>query len=98
MVFSLPEEDPNYMPVTRDLSPAKRALILRWLETAAEPALGAAPPEWKIVKMRTAAPRALVQMQATSPGARSTVPPADDLGGKGEAAARIISGYEETHR
>jgi hypothetical protein len=32
MVFGLPVEDPNYMPVTRDLSQGKRAMIRRWLE------------------------------------------------------------------
>ena len=30
--FSLPVDDPNYMPVTRDLSDAKREAILRWLK------------------------------------------------------------------
>lgn len=30
--FSLPMEDPNYMPVTRDLSAPKREAILRWLK------------------------------------------------------------------
>lgn len=30
-VFGLPVDDPNSMPVTRDLSPAKREAILRWL-------------------------------------------------------------------
>lgn len=30
-VLELPIEDPNAMPVTRDLSPAKRAMLLRWL-------------------------------------------------------------------
>ena len=29
----LPETDPNHMPSTRDLSPSKRAAIVRWLET-----------------------------------------------------------------
>src|SRR4029077_18841156 len=29
--FGLPAEDPNHMPVTRDLSPGKRAAILQWL-------------------------------------------------------------------
>jgi hypothetical protein len=45
-VFSRPETDPRYMPVTRDLSPAKRNMILRWLNTtgnAGEPNLGPAP-------------------------------------------------------
>jgi hypothetical protein len=31
LAFSLPISDPNHMPVTRDLSDAKRATILRWL-------------------------------------------------------------------
>ncbi len=36
MAFSLPEEDANAMPVTRDLSPAKRAAILQWLNNPLE--------------------------------------------------------------
>lgn len=32
LVFSRPVTDPNYMPVTRDLSTPKRAMIRRWLE------------------------------------------------------------------
>jgi hypothetical protein len=31
--FGLPNADPNYMPVTRDLSPAKQRVILNWLTT-----------------------------------------------------------------
>ncbi len=33
VVFNLPQENPHYMPVTRDLSPAKRQMILAWLQT-----------------------------------------------------------------
>jgi hypothetical protein len=52
-VFQRPQEDPRYMPVTRDLSPAKRQMILNWLATMGnngQPNLGpvveavAAPP------------------------------------------------------
>lgn len=32
LAFSLPETDPNYMPVTRDLSVYKRKTILAWLD------------------------------------------------------------------
>lgn len=32
-VFNLPQDNPHYMPVTRDLSPAKRQMILAWLQT-----------------------------------------------------------------
>jgi hypothetical protein len=42
-VFGLPLTDPNSMPVTRDLSPAKRRAILSWL-AAPEPVLGTAAP------------------------------------------------------
>ncbi|HEY0158698.1 MAG TPA: hypothetical protein VGF28_15550 [Thermoanaerobaculia bacterium] len=31
-VFGLPVEDPNSMPVTRDLSPKKREAVLKWLK------------------------------------------------------------------
>jgi hypothetical protein len=33
LAFSLPIEDPNHMPVTRDLSNAKRAMILHWIDS-----------------------------------------------------------------
>ncbi|WP_437658797.1 hypothetical protein [Sorangium sp. So ce1182] len=32
LAFSLPITDPNYMPVTRDLSEPKRQMIVKWLE------------------------------------------------------------------
>lgn len=35
LAFGLPVTDPNSMPVTRDLSPAKRAMILEWLRQGA---------------------------------------------------------------
>lgn len=44
--FGLDITNPNAMPVTRDLSPAKRAAIIRWLTTPGEdnlPLLGTAP-------------------------------------------------------
>eukprot|EP00058_Branchiostoma_floridae_P006698 XP_002592186.1 hypothetical protein BRAFLDRAFT_88077 [Branchiostoma floridae] len=40
--ISLPIEDPNHMPVTRDLSPAKRDMILEWLKSSKE-TLGTPP-------------------------------------------------------
>jgi hypothetical protein len=45
-VFDLPQESPHYMPVTRDLSPAKRQMILAWLRTtgnAGQPNLDRSP-------------------------------------------------------
>lgn len=35
--MSLPFDDPGYMPVTRDLSPSKVAVVVRWLGAQAEP-------------------------------------------------------------
>jgi hypothetical protein len=57
-VFSLPESDPNSMPVTRDLSPAKRKAILRWLNTPGpdgKPLLGTPPPKAAAVTFAVAA-------------------------------------------
>jgi hypothetical protein len=41
-VFRLPVSDPHYMPVTRNLSPAKRQMLLSWLASAV-PAEGTKP-------------------------------------------------------
>lgn len=53
--FALPDEDPNAMPVTRDLSPAKRAAILQWLKSLPEQPRDASPrlggkPAAKVLK------------------------------------------------
>ncbi len=42
-VFSTPESDPNYMPVTRDLSKPKREMLLRWLDNPAYMNLDSVP-------------------------------------------------------
>ena len=82
-VFSLPMENPHYMPVTRDLSPAKRQMILNWLMTtgnAGKPNLDGA----------AAAPPAPL-VAAASPGVQD-VELEDDvtaLGGKTAALRRI---------
>jgi hypothetical protein len=53
LAFSRPIDDPNYMPVTRDLSNGKREMILRYLEAviakadAAAPGAPVAPPAAK---------------------------------------------------
>jgi hypothetical protein len=76
LAFGLDERNPNVMPVTRDLSPAKRAAILAWLKN---PAAGpvAAPT-----------PRAVVA-PAVAPEA-AAAPPAALQGGKAAAAARRL--------
>lgn len=60
-VFSLPVSDPNSMPVTRDLSPAKRAAILKWLNTPGpdgKPLQGTPAPETKAFEESAPAPQA----------------------------------------
>lgn len=71
LVFSLPVEDPNYMPVTRDLSPRKRDLILRWLSGPGEPALGYAPPVGTVVAPPPAAAVPQAEMVPAGDGHRS---------------------------
>jgi hypothetical protein len=63
LAFLLPREDPNYMPVTRDLSGRKRDLLIKWLDGPGEPALGHEPPFGDV-------PRPAPQIDA------SAVPPA----------------------
>jgi hypothetical protein len=65
LAFSLPVGNPNYMPVTRDLSMGRRATLLKWLNHRGEdglplkgaPSLRAAAPEAaKILSEDTAVP------------------------------------------
>jgi hypothetical protein len=90
-VFSHPETDPRYMPVTRDLSPAKRNMILAWLNTtgnAGQPNLG--PPAVVVA----AAPEILGE--ALQPAAVS-----HEAGGKSAAlrnlvgSARSLGGFQK---
>ncbi len=76
LAFGLDERDPNSMPVTRDLSAAKRAAILRWLDEPGpdgKPALGTPP---------AAAPGDGLELGAPPPD------PSADVGGKSAALAR----------
>jgi hypothetical protein len=79
LAFGLPVEDPNSMPVTRDLSDAKRKAILRWLS---EPGADGKPLE--------GTPRGPVAAVAMR---HATVPEADESplrGGKAMAASRRL--------
>ena len=83
LAFGLAVEDANSMPVTRDLSSAKRAAILRWLSSPGadgKPLLGT-PPQAKPVEARPAA------VAVPEPGYAGE----QQLGGKGVAAFRRIS-------
>jgi hypothetical protein len=75
LAFGLREQDPNAMPVTRDLSPAKRAAILAWLMNPAPGAVASAQ-----ATARTA--------RAAPPAAAGASPP---RGGKAAAAARRLA-------
>jgi hypothetical protein len=79
--FMVPEDDVRYMPVTRDLSPAKRQMILTWFETtgnAGRPNLGMPPAVAE-------APGALPTTAVTIEEARA------DPGGKSMALERMKS-------
>jgi hypothetical protein len=73
-VFSLPVGDPNSMPVTRDLSPAKRQAIVKWLNTPGEdgkPLLGTAKPAAAALSLHTevaVAPTRMNRIQAIKSG------------------------------
>lgn len=83
LTFGLPMEDPNSMPVTRDLSAAKRKAILRWLKEPGpdgKPLKGTEPPP-------AAATAAMVAKHIITP----SVP--DDVmlrGGKSAAVSRRL--------
>jgi hypothetical protein len=82
LAFGLPVEDPNSMPVTRDLSDAKRKAILRWL--------GEPGPDGKPVK-GTPSPTALAEVAAAKPSAvPSEFDDAPLRGGKAMAASRRL--------
>lgn len=61
LAFALPIDDPNAMPVTRDLSTAKRNTILRWLRTPGadgKPLKGTPPAAAAAAATRLVAPAA----------------------------------------
>lgn len=73
-VFSLPQENPGYMPVTRDLSPAKRQMILNWLLTtgnAGEPNFDTGPATPEPPPMLVAAAPAGVQDDVAALGGKT---------------------------
>jgi hypothetical protein len=92
LAFGLELEDPNSMPVTRDLSAAKRKTILRWLsEPGADgkPLKGAAPsPAPPVATVTHAAERAATLLRAGDLPVR---------GGKTAAASRRLM-FRERYR
>jgi hypothetical protein len=85
-VFSRPQTDPRYMPVTRDLSPAKRNMILRWLDTtgnAGQPNLGPAPVVVASAALAEAGAPLAMQRQSAAPAPS----------GKSVALGRKIGSY-----
>ncbi|HEV2864308.1 MAG TPA: hypothetical protein VGX48_25140 [Pyrinomonadaceae bacterium] len=76
LAFGLDEGNPNLMPVTRDLSPAKRNAILAWLKDPQHPRGG--------VRTLAAAPEARAAAPAGVPGHLAV------KGGKAAALARRL--------
>lgn len=79
LAFGLSVSDPNSMPVTRDLSPAKRSAICLWLQNGMP--LGQPP-----TRVAAAGRMAPLQARPPSPG----TPPVMSRGGKAAAAARRL--------
>lgn len=77
LAFGLDAGNPNVMPVTRDLSPAKRQAILQWLQQSPPP-LGASPPVIKEAAKTKSTPQ---------PSATAVVMP---KGGKTAALTRRV--------
>jgi hypothetical protein len=84
--FGLHHDDPNYMPVTRDLSPAKQHVILQWLTN-----LG---PDGKPLR---GDPPGVTVPPAAGPAPTAAEPPAPEQpvgpqhGGKAVAASQRLS-------
>ncbi len=86
LAFGLNPADPNSMPVTRDLSAAKRAAILRWLTDTAE---DGRPRKGDAERAVAATTRPAGESPGPPvPGAHRMTPP--DLGGKTSAASRRL--------
>ena len=67
--MALPEEDPNYMPAVRDLSPAKRTMILRW---ASDPVRGEKAARARPAAAPSTGTAAVSAPRATHPANRMT--------------------------
>jgi hypothetical protein len=64
LAFGLDNGNPNVMPVTRDLSPAKRAAILQWLQQSPPP-LGTPPTRAKVAAVQHPAAAAAAPREVT---------------------------------
>ena len=84
LAFGLNPTDPNSMPVTRDLSAAKRIAILRWLTDTAEDG----KPRKGDAGQAAASTRPGASPGSSPPVAYRIVPP--NLGGKASAASRRL--------
>ncbi|HWF90168.1 MAG TPA: hypothetical protein VN659_15080, partial [Pyrinomonadaceae bacterium] len=88
LAFSLPLEDPNHMPVTRDLSGGDRDTILKWLSSPGpdgKPLLGSPPIE-----------PALLTKAPVTPAAETEEVEAEPLQGAGKTL--VIRQYKERQR
>lgn len=86
LAFGLGVEDPNTMPVTRDLSPAKRAAVLAWLDRPDVVPTGEEPAAATAARRSDRPPEA-----ATEPvDAAAAAEPSTPTGGKTAAVSRRL--------
>lgn len=92
--FSLDPDNPNFMPVTRDLSPAKRATLLRWLREPGPDGLpleGTPPPGARLPAppaLAAAPPAPAAEGLAAAP---ALAQPGPEAHGKAAAASRRLA-------
>lgn len=86
--FALDVSDPNYMPVTRDLSGPKRKAILRWLESS-ELEDGPAPPSARGGRVEGDRRRRHAALRAATP----TPPPPDAKPDSVEPKLEFVRSY-----
>lgn len=95
LAFSLPQHDPNHMPVTRDLGAGDRATILKWLDNPGPdglPLLGKPP----VAPPPASPPQAATQATLPVAGTTEAGTPLAPLQGAGKTA--VILQYEQRLR
>ena len=94
LAFSLPISDPNYMPVTRDLSRPKQETLLKWLRQ--QEADGSYVLDYGEAKAETEkVPRAIASMAAELEDTAAKVP-TEQAGGKTLFAKNFIAAMKAT--
>ena len=88
LALSLPPEDPNHMPVTRDLSAGNRDLIIAWLDAAADSSVSTEDAQ-RAAGSRPVPGQRLVVAADAKPAAGAPQEPFPDIAGKDAFASQL---------